>query len=159
MQEHVEESTVTLVIHSARLTASVLREAVGRYLAYRGREETGTVQDGSVNARGKQSVRSLMGQNEPVDALRLETASIRDFDRIARKYHVDYGTKRVHTPDAPAWMVFFRARDRKVLEAALTEYRSLGRRDPEKIPDILSRLRAPTPPGKEKTLARPVPER
>ena len=100
-----------------------------------------------------------MGGNETLDAVRLETDSIRDFDRVARKYHVDYGAKRLHTPDNPAWMVFFRARDRMVLEAALMEYRTLARQDPEKIPNILSRLRARTVPRKEQAIDRPVPER
>lgn len=159
MQEHVEEGTVTLIIHSARLTASVLRDAVGRYLAYRGGAETGRQQYGSVAARGKQSVRSLMGGSETLDTVRLETDSIRDFDRVARKYHVDYGAKRIRTQDNPAWMVFFRARDRMVLEAALMEYRTLARHNPEKIPNSLSRLRARTAPGKEQAMERPVPER
>jgi hypothetical protein len=56
-------------------------------------------------------------------------------------------------------MVFFRARDRMVLEAALMEYRTLARHNPEKIPNILSRLRARTAPGKEQAMERPVPER
>lgn len=47
---------------------------------------------------------------------------IKAFDRIARKYGVDYAVKKIKTPDKPKYVIFFKARDADALKQAFTEY-------------------------------------
>ena len=46
--------------------------------------------DAQVKPKGKQTVKKLIGQDQGVSNIEVTDSSIRDFDRIARKYGVDY---------------------------------------------------------------------
>ena len=48
--------------------------------------------------------------------------NIKDFDRVARKYGVDYAVKKDKTVSPPKYLVFFKARDADALTAAFKEY-------------------------------------
>ena len=159
MQESIDEGTVTLTIRSAKLTASVVRDAIEKYLAYRANEKAGKARDGTVTILGKQNVRKLMSRGEKLGTEQLEEGKIRDFERIARKYHVAYAVRKVRSADPPAWQIFFRAKDRAVLDAALESYRSWMARDPEKAERILRRLRARSFRVQTRTREHAVPER
>ena len=63
----------------------MVRAAVAQYLAHRRAAKCQ-----NVIPHGKQTVKQLIGQNQGVSNIELTDPSIRDFDRIARKYGVDY---------------------------------------------------------------------
>lgn len=44
--------------------------------------------------QGKQTVKQLIGQNQGVSNLEITDPSIREFEKIARKYGVDYAVKK-----------------------------------------------------------------
>ena len=48
--------------------------------------------------------------------------TIRQFDRIARKYGVDYAIKRDRSSNPPKFLVFFKSRDADALTSAFNEY-------------------------------------
>ena len=70
---------------------------------------------------GRQSVKKLVGQNQGVSNVELSGEDIKAFERVARKYGVDYAVKKVKG-DAPRFLIFFKARDADALNAALSEY-------------------------------------
>lgn len=93
MQEEVENRTVTLSVNTAKMTGRVLKSAIQKFLAYQKAKKQGkSVQD--VKPTGKQTVKELIGQNQGVTNVEIEDKSIRDFERIARKYGVDYAIKK-----------------------------------------------------------------
>lgn len=49
-------------------------------------------------------------------------SNIKGFDRVARKYGVDYAIKKDKSGEIPKYLVFFKARDADALTAAFTEY-------------------------------------
>ena len=53
----------------------------------------------------------------------LSGEDIKAFERVARKYGVDYAVKKVKG-DVPRFLIFFKARDADALNAALSEYTS-----------------------------------
>ena len=57
-----------------------------------------------------------------MEKLDFNDLSIREFDRIARKYGVDYAVKRDRSSDPPKFLIFFKSRDSGALTAALEEY-------------------------------------
>ena len=70
---------------------------------------------------GRQSVKKLVGQNQGVSNVELSGEDIKAFERVARKYGVDYAVKKVKG-DALRFLIFFKARDADALNAALSEY-------------------------------------
>ena len=136
MQEEVESRTVTLAISTTRMTANVLKSAISRYLAYRKEK----AREGPVKPCGKQSVKQLVGQDQGVSNIEITDRNIKDFERIARKYGVDFALKKDKTGDIPKYLVFFKARDADALTAAFKEYTAKTDRKKEK-PSVLKKLR------------------
>ena len=88
-----------------------------------------------------------MGQDQGVANIEISDRNIRDFDRVARKYGVDYAIKKDRTVSPPKYLVFFKAKDGDALTAAFKEYtadtvRKKGRGS------VLQKLRAILPQGR-----------
>ena len=118
MQEEVEQRTVTLAVNTSKMTANVLKSAISKYLAYRKEK----AKQGPVKPCGKQSVKQLVGQDQGVTNIEITDKNIKDFERIARKYGIDFALKKDKTGDIPKYLVFFKARDADALTAAFKEY-------------------------------------
>ena len=104
------------------MTANVLKSAISKYLAYRKEKKVEKARAGPVKPCGKQTVKQLVGQNEGVANIEITDRNIRDFDRVARKYGVDYALKKDKSGEIPKYLVFFKARDADALTAAFEEY-------------------------------------
>ena len=48
--------------------------------------------------------------------------NLRSFNRIARKYGVDYAVKKVEKDGKPQFLVFFKSRDKDAITSAMKEY-------------------------------------
>lgn len=136
MQEEVEQRTVTLAISTSKMTANVLKSAISKYLAYRKEK----AKQGPVKPCGKQSVKQLVGQDQGVTNIEITDKNIKDFERIARKYGIDFALKKDKTGDIPKYLVFFKARDADALTAAFKEYTAKTDRKKER-PSVLKKLR------------------
>ena len=101
MQEDVENRTVTLAISGAKLTGRALKWAMRQFINHRSKARAK-----AVTPRGKQSVRDLIGQNQGVQNIEISDKNIRDFDRVARKYGIDYAVKKDVTEPIPKYLVF-----------------------------------------------------
>lgn len=140
MQEEVESRTVTLAISTTRMTANVLKSAISKYLAYRKEKKVEKARAAPVKPCGKQTVKQLVGQNQGVANIEITDKNIRDFDRVARKYGVDYALKKDKSGEIPKYLVFFKARDGDALTAAFKEYTAKTERKKER-PSVLQTLR------------------
>ena len=151
MQEEVEHRTVTLIISAVKLTGRELRAAIGKYLASRkAQKQQGKA---AIKPNGKQTVKQLVGQNQGVSNIEVTESNIKGFDRVARKYGVDYAIKKDKTGEIPKYLVFFKARDADALTAAFTEYSGKKAKNREK-PSIIKMLRALRAPEIEKDIAK-----
>ena len=123
MQEEVENKTLALVVNGTKFTGRTLKNAISRYLAHRRTvKNQKPKRDSSVVPHGRQTVKQLTGQNQGVSNIEINDPSIRQFDRIARKYGVDYAIKRDRNANPPKFLVFFKSRDADALTAAFNEY-------------------------------------
>ena len=119
MQEEVQSRTVTLSINATKLTARTLKQALSKFLAYKSSKHKETK---DVTPHGKQTVKQLAAQNQGLTNIEITDKNIKDFDRVARKYGVDYAVKKDKTVSPPKYLVFFKARDADALTAAFREY-------------------------------------
>ncbi len=114
MQEEVTNKTIALVFRTTKLTAETLKKAIQMYLKY----QKGKTQ----NNHGKISVKKLVGQNAGVSSIEVTDNNIKQFEKVAKKYSVDFSIKKDKTVDPPKYMVFFKGRDADVISQAFKEF-------------------------------------
>ena len=139
MQEEVENRAVTLVISATKLTGRLLKAAILKYLASRKEKRLQKARAAPEKPTGKQTVKQLIGQNQGVSNIELSGQDLKEFQRITRRYGVDYAIRRVDG-DKPRVLVFFKARDSDALTAALKELASTKARTQSGRPSVLQRL-------------------
>ena len=125
MQEEVENRTVAIATSAVKFTGRLFKAVICKYLEHRKNVKThkaNKARASPVVPHGKQTVKQLIGQNQGVSTVESNDPDIKAFDRIARKYGVDYAVRKVHTPDKPKYVIFFKARDADALKQAFTEY-------------------------------------
>ena len=144
MQEEVENRTLTLIVSGTKFTGRLFKAAISKYMAHRREKklEKQRSRDSPVTPKGKQTVKQLIGQNQGVSNIEINDPSIRDFERIARKYGVDYAVKKDRSASPPKYLIFFKARDADALTAAFTEYTGTKVKKAEKTerPSVLAKL-------------------
>ena len=144
MQEEVENRTLTLIVSGTKFTGRLFKAAISKYMAHRREKklEKQRSRDSPVTPKGKQTVKQLIGQNQGVSNIEINDPSIKDFERIARKYGVDYAVKKDRSASPPKYLIFFKARDADALTAAFTEYTGKKVQKAEKTerPSVLAKL-------------------
>ena len=127
MHEEVNQRVVSLGIRTGKLTANVLAKAMQMYLnAMKNKNQK--------FYKGKQSLKHLMEQNSGATNIEVDDNNIKGFDRIARKYHIDYAIKKDKTQDPPKYFVFFKCRDKDVIEMAFREFVDHNNKNKEHTP-------------------------
>lgn len=87
MQEDIDHRAVALVINTTKMTGRALKSAITKYLAH-------CRQKAKAPPTGRQTVRELVGQGQGVTNIEITDGNIRSFERVARKYGVDYALKK-----------------------------------------------------------------
>ena len=141
MQEEVEQRTLTLVINGTKFSGRVLKSAVSKFVAFCRNQKAKKV---NVHPKGKQSVKQLTRQGQGVNTMEIDDANLRQFERIARKYGVDYAVRKDVTTETPRCLVFFKGRDADAIMAALKEFSSTKELKSER-PSLLQKLREIVP--------------
>ena len=144
MQEEVENRTLTLIVSGTKFTGRLFKAAISKYMAHRREKklEKQRGRDSPVTPKGKQTVKQLIGQNQGVSNIEINDPSISDFERIARKYGVDYAVKKDRSASPPKYLIFFKARDADALTAAFSEYtqKKVKKADRSERPSVLEKL-------------------
>ena len=144
MQEEIENRTLTLIVNSTKFSGRLLQSAVNKYMNHhKGRKlQKQNKRAAEVKPRGKQTVKQLIGQNQGVSNIEITDPSIKVFERIARKYGVDYAVKKDRRSSPPKYLIFFKGRDADALTAAFTEYTSkkIKKAQKAKRPSVLAKL-------------------
>ena len=133
MQEEVEQKTFNIVVSTTKLTARTILNA-GR-IALREYQSKLLADKSS----GKQSVRMLLRQNRGVSSVEISKTGIRNFERYAKKYGIDYAIRKDSSEVPPRYLVFFKAPDAEAFNSAFKEY-STSLLNKDKRPSVLARL-------------------
>jgi hypothetical protein len=137
MQEEVTQKTVTLCIQTTKLTADVLKKAMGVYLEHRGKKKTAKA------ATGKISVKDLAKQKGGMKNIEITPKNIKSFERCARKYGINYALRKDKSKEPPVYMVFFKAKDEDAISAAFRDFtrKELKKANKPSIHDRLKKFR------------------
>lgn len=131
MQEEVRDKSVALVLRvgkgGAKLTAEMLKWAIRQYQKQANEPQ-----------HGKQSVKQLVKQGAGVQNIEITDKNVKSFERVARKYGVDFALKK--DPAQGRYLVFFKARDADALNAAFAEYTAKTLNRAKGKPSILKQL-------------------
>jgi hypothetical protein len=123
MQDELNTKVVALSIRAgsqtARVTANVLKAAIRKYMAAMEQAKAGSV---SETYHGKQTVSQLMRQNTGLTNIEVTDQNIKSFERVAKKYNIDFALKKDKSVNPPRYLVFFKAQDVDVMTAAFKEY-------------------------------------
>ena len=129
MQDEVNEKTVSLCIRCGKVTANLLKAAMKKALTKMEQEkqklqgQKQPKQDKEDKTyKGKQSMDKLVKQNVQLSNIEITDGNIKSFERVAKKYSIDFSLKKDVNADPPRYYVFFKARDADVMTAAFKEY-------------------------------------
>ena len=132
MQEETSQRTVALVVRAAMLTEEILKRAIMAYL----RDQANVPVP---EKHGKMSVKELMGKDQGGNTMDINNGNIRDFDRMAAKYNIDYAIKKDKSEKPPKYVVFFKGRDADVIAAAFKDFCDLNEKKSRR-PSIRKKL-------------------
>ena len=150
IDEDVSRRTLALSIRTSKLTARTLAyalRAVGREIQKEHRAHQ--------TPHGRQSVKKLMAHGAATNSIEL-TGAPKDFDRVARRWNVDYAFYKTG-PDK--YLLFFKSGQADAVTACFSEYsrRVLNKAKSDRVPirEQLKRaaaeiLRQPAPQKKDR---------
>ena len=147
MQEEVNEKTIALCIRGGKISAEILKAALVKLMREmeRSRQKSAqkslemTSEDTDIIKHGKQSIDSMMKDGSQLTNIEITDHNIRSFEKVARKYSIDYSLKKDKSTEPPRYLVFFRAKDADVMTAAFKEYTGVTLQKGKK-PSIRKRL-------------------
>lgn len=148
MQEETTQKTIALVMRSSRLTADVLRRAIKMYLEHR--------KAGEMVQHGKITVKELMGQNAGASSIEISDKNIKSFERVAKKYNVDFAVKKDKNTEPPKYIVFFKGRDADIITQAFKDYVKVNEKKQNRVSvkEKLAEFREILAKGKNRERAR-----
>ncbi len=142
MQEDIEHRTIAVSISAAKFTGRLLAKA----LQEANKRIQSEIQSGKT-PQGRQTVRKLMNHGVATNSIPLD-GDTKIFDRIARKYNVDYAFTKTG-PDK--YLLFFKAGQADAITSCFAEYSKRILAHKVKRPSIIEQLKK----FHEKTQAKP----
>jgi len=122
MQEESTQKTISLVIKGGKINADILKASMRYFLNQHQKHKASKHASKNAPPRGKQSLKDLTAQHGKLANIQVTEKNIGSFDRVARKYSIDYALKKDKSVSPPVYYVFFKAKDLDVMTAAFKEY-------------------------------------
>ena len=139
MQEETTQKTISLVIKGGKIDAQILKASLKFFLGQTQKQKAKGQTKKAAPVKGKQTLKELSAQGGKLTNIQVTEKNIGSFDRVARKYCIDYALKKDKTVSPPTYYVFFRAKDLDVMTAAFKEYTSDVTKKQSR-PSILAKL-------------------
>lgn len=130
MQEEVERRAIAISLTAGKLTARTLAQALAAAL-----RQIRQHRRAARTPHGRQTVKKLMNHGVSTSGIPLD-GSTRLFDRVARKYHVDYAFRKVGPKQ---YRLFFKAGQADAITDCFAEYTKRMMKK-ERRPSVLKRL-------------------
>lgn len=142
MQEEVENKTVNLAVKTSKLSATALCKGLQAYMKHRKEKNLSKMNIAEQPAKGKQSVKELIAQGQGVSSIPLADEGLKDFQKIAKKYGVDFAVVKDKNEEPPVYTIFFKAKDTDVITKILQDYseKQVKRKSVER-PSVLEKLK------------------
>ncbi len=133
---------VYVVKPSAELFKKSLKFAVGKPVKFVGRKAIHGIGQKIHPTEGKQSVKTLIRQGRGVTTIPLADEGMKDFQKIAKKYGVDFALVKDKSVSPPKYTLFFKAQDSDAITKILDDYAKSQVKDKgaKERPSVLEKL-------------------
>lgn len=121
----VNQRVATMIVSTSKMSAGVLARAMQKFLANEHQAINRHAierQNGKAQEHGKIKFKDLMAQNTGTEDLPIKKYNIHTFDKVAKKYNIDYAIKKDSSGDIPKYFIFFKSRDRASMTLAFKEF-------------------------------------
>lgn len=138
--EEVTKESISYVYRSSRVS---LEDAIK---VMRWIDETKKEIKSKVKARkdvkpvGKQTVKQLIGQDQGVTSVDVAKTDLREFQKIAGRFGVDFAVVKNKGQEPPIYTIFFKARDQDAISKVVQLYTEKKMLEPKK-PSIIQHLK------------------
>ena len=139
MQEQVNEKTIAFQVNAAKLTANELKKLIALYLRHQNQKKMNKKGIKSVKPLGKTTLEKLIKKHDGLKNIEITEKNIKDFEKVAKKYNLEYALKKDVQSNPPTYFVFFKGKDLDVIDFAFKEYLKLSL---EKTKDVKPSLKA-----------------
>lgn len=117
IQEDIDQRSIALSTKAARLTGHTLYKLLRMYLQHRKNKKL------HPNIpQGKQTVKQLAKQGQGMTSLDMNDNDIKLFDRLMKKYGVDYSIMTDKKTKPPTHTIFFKGKDTDAITKAFGEF-------------------------------------
>lgn len=143
MQEEVEKKSIQLAV---RVAGATLKAAFRELMKQKDKLKANLKEKANTEPEsptGKQSVKELIGQGQGVSSMDLESGGLREFNKIAKKYGVDFAIVKDKNADPPKYTCFFKAKDADAILKVMDEYtnKQVKRKERAERPSVLEKLK------------------
>ena len=124
MQEEISQRSITLIVQTGKMTGKVFLQAIQKYLDILKQQRELKAREKQLHPayQGRMTIRQLMKERSGLSNIEIHDEHIHDFERIARRYGIEYAIKKERNREAPHYLIFFRSRDTDVLQTAFNEF-------------------------------------
>lgn len=131
----MESRTVTLTVNAAKFSGRVLKAAIAKYLAHlkEAKLEKGR---NAPQPYGRVTMAELQKQYGDLRSINIDDNNTRQFERIARKYRVQYKVCRL---EKGKYQIFFKAPNDEAMQAAFKAY-AVQKLKKAQRPSVLQKL-------------------
>ena len=142
VEREVANKSVNIAIKVAKPTERALLKGL-KFVVGKPTKEVGKAVGQKIHpTQGKQSVKTLIRQGQGVSSIPLADEGLKDFQKIAKKYGVDFAVVKDKNVDPPVYTIFFKAKDMDAVTRILQDYseKQVKRADKTR-PSVLEKLK------------------
>jgi len=157
MQEEVSQKSMAFIVQTGKMTGKVFLQAIQKYLALDRQRKQLNAREKALHPayKGRMTIREMMKERSGLANIEIHDEHIHDFERIARRYGIEYAIKIERDKTPSHFLVFFRGRDTDVLQTAFSEF-VRKRLKVQERPSLREKLRKLNLQHKERTARVPV---
>ena len=102
---------------------------------------TGPAKEKTQDPKGEMTVKQLIDKDQGASSVDVASIGLKDFKRTANKYGLDFAVVKSRNQDPPVYTVFFKAKDKDVINNVVADYTAKQMKlDVKKKPSILAAI-------------------
>ena len=137
VNEEVSGKACNLAVRTTKLTLQVIINALKEQAR---KAEQRKLHKTDEPPHGKQTIKELIGQGQGVASVDVSKTELKGFQKIAKKYGVDFAVVKDKNNEPPIYTVFFKAKDQDAINNVIREYTNKKMKQ-KSMPSVLEKLK------------------
>lgn len=130
VNREVVDKTVSISFRAASFTIGTFNRAIKSYLQEIERQNKPNAKK---EPHGKMSLDKLVSLGAGANSIEMKKEDMKDFEKVAKKYQVDYAIRVDKSVDPPKYHIFFKGKDLDVISQVLREYTANQEKRKERV--------------------------